>query len=476
MAVMSLFPVIAGAVGTYYNGNLYQNPQQRYTGGYYNSYGAGRAGYGQNVQNQLGTQKLQQKNKKQNQQGRAKQGFVLDAGLTHQMASWEFDMNKAGSKLHYDNLRWNVFDVNGTYYFGDNTKMQIKAGLQYGMQFGDSPMIDDDMSNGGSLSETWYIANTSGGFDVLGYQTSHSLSVGTTKGGNQFGFNAAFGLTDYFTLGKMKVTPLLGFRYFKHKLTTEHNYGVSMDIFESNDSSIVTGIQTQPGEEQWIPFLVVGDGSPIGFAWNGNTLATDYLGNYVIDSPGGRLDVGQSLYYQQSGTSHEYETTWMGPYLALDMEYTINNDNYVTAGIEFGLPIYDSKGTQPYRVDWQQSPSVEDKGGFGDAYHLGLNANWVTAITDSTSLTFGFTYDYYKVSDADAKTHLSPEWYGDYLDIVTYILDNHLYTDENSYLYYVDLENELLNLKSAGWTVEEKNEVNSIYKSMGIRIGISVVF
>ena len=27
VAVMAVFPVVAGAAGTYYNGNLYQNPQ-----------------------------------------------------------------------------------------------------------------------------------------------------------------------------------------------------------------------------------------------------------------------------------------------------------------------------------------------------------------------------------------------------------------------------------------------------------------
>ena len=49
VSIMAAMPVIANAAGTYYNGNLYQNPQSRYgagNGGYYNSYGAGR-GYSQ---------------------------------------------------------------------------------------------------------------------------------------------------------------------------------------------------------------------------------------------------------------------------------------------------------------------------------------------------------------------------------------------------------------------------------------------
>ena len=77
VSVMSMIPVVAGAVGTYYNGNLYQNPQQRYSrGGYYNSYGYGsgrnynqQRPYGNQygVERQLGTQKQQMQKKPDNQ-------------------------------------------------------------------------------------------------------------------------------------------------------------------------------------------------------------------------------------------------------------------------------------------------------------------------------------------------------------------------------------------------------------------------
>ena len=156
--------------------------------------------------------------------------------------------------------------------------------------------------------------------------------------------------------------------------------------------------------------------------------------------------------------SHEYETKWAGPYLALDMEYQINKDNLITGGIELGLPIYESKGNQPYRWDWAHPTSVEDKGEFGDAYHLGLNADWMTSITDSTYLSLGFTYDYYKVSNATAKTYLSPSGQA-------YLLATYQITEEQYNAY-----------QAAGWTIEEKDEINSIYKSMGIRVGINMQF
>ncbi len=497
MAVMALFPAVAGAVGTYYNGNLYQNPQQRYTrAGYYNSYGYGaQRGYGNNpygMENQMGNQKQNAQNKKTAQQTSNKQGFVLDAGLSHEIGKWEFDMNAAGSKLHYDNLAWNVFDARGVYYFGDNTKMQLKAGFKYGLQFGDSPMIDDDIS---SEYAVWSVVEMPV-LDVGGtvqYEDTivgtPAMSVGTSKDGKQMGFNIAFGLTDFFTWGRAKITPSIGYRYFKHELTTEKNYGLAVDVLDSasfvNCLQFGDEVQCGPLVEFWTE-----DGYPLanpkgygGFQTdeNGDVVMDDY-DQYVFPNNTGwpRLNMGGTYYYEQPSTSHKYETEWAGPYLALDAEYQINKDNLLTGGIEFGLPIYKSTGDQPYRVDWAHPTSVEDKGGFGDAYHFAMNAGWVTAISDATSLSLGFTLDYYKVSDAKAKTYLSPAWYSAELDAINEILDAYddgLLTDNDIDVdVYEEYQDIYTSWQSAGWAIEDKKEVNSVYKSMGIRVGINMRF
>ena len=519
VSVMSMIPAIAGAVGTYYNGNLYQNPQQRYSrGGYYNSYGYGSGrNYGQQraygnqygVERQLGTQKQQGQNKKPTQQTSVKQGFVLDAGISHEIGKWEFDMNKAGSHLHYDNLAWNVFDAHGTYYFGDDTKMQVTAGFKYGMQYGESSMIDDDISADSIMvyetittADNVYTIDGNGNTVAVtgtSWSGNPAMSAGTSKGGSQMGFNVAFGLTDFFTWGKVKVTPSIGYRYFKHKLSTKDNKGMAIGVFTMTDDENMVNCLPMDGSDelQCVPYTVFGDkvyydGSVIGLfgGLRGYCEDADADGEcdngvdpvYAIGNMGGNyIDTPGTYYYVQPGTSHKYETEWAGPYLALDMEYQINNDNLVTAGVEFGLPKYDSKGDQPYRWDWAHPTSVEDKGDFGDAYHLGLNANWKTAISDSMFLSFGFTYDYYKVSDATATTYLNGSKYQENLDDVDYIIDNYdelldaglvPYTLD----YYEDLQEELNGYRSKGWKIEDKKEINSIYKSMGIRIGINMKF
>lgn len=487
VSLFAMFPVFANAAGTYYNGNLYQNPQSKYAsgnGGYYSKYGAGR-GYGQ--ENMVLQQRTTTVTKTKSQSGQSKtsdkkQGFVLNANLGHEFANWEFDMKQAGSKLHYDNLRWNIISAEGAYYFGNETPMQIKFGARYGKQYGDSSMIDDDISNGGYAYQDW----------AEGRQTGNAISVGTSNDGSQYGFNVGFGLTDFFRLGRVKMTPSVGYRYLKYELTTKDNYGLTMDTFMGNSSHPFINCISSGGEMQCDPFVLFEfyDASDkfMGSIVTGRLETVDEDGNVTYTSifttipsfstgypTSVGVDLGDTYYYRQLGTSHKYETTWMGPYLALDMEYDINSDNFVSGGIELGLPTYNSEGDQPYRVDWMHPKSVEDKAGFGKAYHIGLNALWSTAITNSMMLSFGMTYDYYHVKDADASTFLNPLYYQailneDYAELNEGGLDS-----ERAQLLNAEIQT-LEMYKAAGWKIENKKEIESVYKSMGLRVGLNIKF
>ena len=475
MAVIGLVPGVAGAVGTYYDGNLYQNPQSRYgsgNGGYYNTYGNGRY-------SSMGTMKkttVTKTTKKKTSNKVVKQGFNLDAGFSHEFASWGFEMDKAGSKLHYDNINWNVLSANGTYYFGDSTPMQIKFGARYGMQFGESPMVDDDISNGGYIVQEWTGANGA----TAGYQTGHALSVGTSKGGKQMGFNMSIGLTDFFKMGAVKITPSVGYRFLEYELKTENNYGATIEIFDSNDNHpYATCVLGYAGELQCDPILLFYSGN-VGPEITGRTEDSDgNLTDIVIPSGATSVDPSGTYYYEQSGTSHKYKTSWNGPYVALDMEYNVDSKNVIYGGIELGLPIYNSKGDQPYRYDWQHPTSVEDKGSLGDAMHLGLNANWSTNITDATSFNLGFTYDYYSVSKATANTYLNPTHYTELYNTYKTIYENGIAAGSLSPEQQAALLSEMEtieNYEKNGWTLKDENEIKSIYKSMGIRAGINVKF
>jgi len=493
VVLFGVLPGVAGAAGTYYDNSIYQrygsnntgyNTSSRSYAARYNTQQQTTAVNNQMITNRSVSRNNTQKNTKNSAK---KQGWIVDAGLSHEFANWKFDMTAAGSELSYDNLVWNVLGANATYYFGENTPMQVKFGARYGMQFGESQMIDDDISKGGYLVTTW-----TDGSNILGYQTGHALSVGTSKDGTQMGFNAAFGLTDYLKWGRVKFTPSIGYRYLNYKLTTQNNHGVAIDILEStNNHPYITCIEGYMGEIQCDPILlfygeggnvtltghVVDETSPTGISeliqMPSSTVMTNVIG----------IGTGGTYYYEQSGTSHEYKTTWAGPYIAMDAEYVIDSKNAVSGSLEIGLPIYKSEGNQPYRYDWAHPKSVEDTGKFGDAMHLGLAALYKTQVADSTMLTLGFTYDYYKVSKATAKTFLSSSYYMDLRDGYSNMLDDSWMTD-HGYDVLTDAEKATVQeeidgidaYKNQGWVLESPSEISSIYKSMGIRIGLEMKF
>lgn len=505
-SLFAMMPVAANAAGTYYNGN-YQSPQQQrymqpaYTqrqGNYtqtstYNRSVSGPANMnpyanrGQAQQSrgaamgqnnpapQNNNQARQQNNTPAQMNNSATNGFFIDAGISREVAMWRFDMNESDSILHYDNINWNVFDLKGGYKFtAGNTPMQIDAGFKYGIQSGDATMVDDDITNGGYFITQWVTTDNT----VIGEQIGHALSVGSSKDGNMYGFNIGFGLTDFVKWGNMKITPSIGYRYFKYKLETKNNYGLSVDTSACFRIDGSDEIQCDP----IIIFYTQTGTDSLGNPTYSEAVVWGESANEKIPIHAGATNVGAAgtYYYYQPGTSHSYEVEWSGPYLALDMDYAINQNNNVNGHVELGLPGYKATGDQPYRFDWAHPKSVEDKAGIGSAFHFGLGANWTTALSDRVALSVGLTFDYYTVNDADAKTYLNKDFYGDMYDAIlneweaagltaSDMLNSE--TGDKTALSIKELESEC-----PGWVCSSNGEIESFYKSMGIRVGLVAKF
>lgn len=495
-SLFALAPMAANAAGTYYTGN-YQSPQSRYT---QKTYSTTQGNYNQNstYTRSAGYQPMngysaQQRYSQGNMAGGARQmsqpqsaqqrtasqsrvaennGFFVNAGISREMAQWRFEMKESASILHYDNIDWNVFDLSGGYVFNvGNTKMQVDAGFKYGMQAGETSMVDDDVTNGGYFITRWI----NGADDsVIGDELGHALSIGTSDGGNMLGFNVGFGLTDIFQWGNVRFTPSVGYRYLKYKLETKKNYGLSVDTAACFQIDGSTEIQCDPAV-----VVHLSDGKQ-QIIWRDNI-----TGKMELASNAQYIDTGGTYYYQQPGTSHSYEVEWSGPYVAMDMEYQINKNNGINGRVELGFPGYTSTGDQPYRFDWAHPKSVEDKADMFSAFHVGLGANWITAITDSINLSVGVTYDYYNVSGADAKTFLNPTHYSNMYDSLLSQWAETYPTDTEKYMLG-QMENVAgdplaLNIKEIeeacpGWVCTNNGEIDSFYKSMGIRVGINAKF
>lgn len=508
-SVIAMLPVLANAAGTYYTGN-YQSPQSRYSQqpyaaarqsyqqsqqragaqsysqqgvSAYNRNQYANAGYTTNPNVQNNAQRQQQNNQQMNRNAQSNDGFKLGGGFSRQFANWKFNMKQTGSKLHYDNLEWNVFDVTAGYGFkAGNTDVLLNAGFKYGMQAGESTMIDDDISNGGLFITQWETDSNSDGLidTVLGDQIGRALSIGTSRDGSMMEFNAGIGLKDVFRMGNVKITPSVGWRYLKYELQTHDNHGLSVDTFTGTG-----GCVTVDGETQCDPVVVFYYINSDNEVVPSIVSRSDTNGDGVIDtndsievpsSSGVQyyVEPGGTFYYYQPGISHKYEVEWSGPYVGLDMLYDINQNNYVNAYVELGLPSYTATADQPYRYDWAHPKSIEDKAGMGEGFHLGLGANWSSAITDTVALSIGVTYDYYTVSGADATTYLNEAYY---TGVYNYLL-NEYGGDEAKMLAEnqtaIDIKN--LEAECPGWVCKTDGEIESFYKSMGVRVGLNARF
>jgi hypothetical protein len=525
-SIFALLPVIANAAGTYYdyNGSMQKNYSYSYKRNPFYNYGNGNQLVNQNqpsgqaqMNNQaqmMNYQPEQQnqtanygnnnatrgqvyKNNSANNVASQDSGFKVGAGISHQFAMWKFDMKSAGSKLHYDSLNWNVFDASAQYDFDvANIAMRVDGGVQYGLQYGDSTMVDDDITGGGYFLQDWNVDLSGDGVaDQVWSQQGHALSVGTSTGGDMLGVYAGLGLSNFWQWGNLKITPSIGYRYFKYKLETKRNYGMSLDTISGADNYCVSA-----GEEtQCLPFLVFVDenNNPLLGTIDGVDINNDgYYDTFsYIAVPGGAkyAETENTYYYYQDGVSHSYEVEWSGPYIALDMLYDITANNSVNARVELGLPAYNATADQPYRPDWQHPKSLEDKGGIGDAYHFGLGANWLHSITNSVKLVVGMTFDYYNIGKADATSYMNPEYYlTNFYDpavatnkvlVETYGNTNYeswtgadADNDKALYLSNLDTISSIEAMQNAGWKQEVTGEIESLYKSLGIRVGIQAKF
>jgi hypothetical protein len=118
-----------------------------------------------------------------------------------------------------------------------------------------------------------------------------------------------------------------------------------------------------------------------------------------------------------------------------------------------------------------------------------LGANWAHAITDTVMLSLGMTFDYYNVGKADATSYLNPDYYTTrYYDpavaennsLVAHYGNSNYQTwdsdDMNTYLDNLETIETIDALMASGWQQKSGGEIESIYKSMGIRLGLKAKF
>jgi hypothetical protein len=440
----------------------YQSPQRYYQGassGSSPSYYQPRASaaqqgyYGANsYQTQASAQRQPQKTAVQNKP--SDNGFYLSAGLSRQYSQWNFEMSSAKSVLNYGDTAWNVLDVKGGYKYGD---WILDGGVQYGMQAGSGTMTDDDITGGG-IEVKYYDAATG---DYTASTYTKVLSIGESKGGSMLGLNLGVGLANRFGFGNVKITPSAGYRMFGYSMETSKNNGLAVTNIVCRDE----------GGSQYCPAMIHFNDGQVSY-----TPSNGYSDWYDLPSGVSMVSNGDTYSFYQPGTSHLYDVSWNGPYVAAAFESKLNDNNFVEARIELGLPGYSAEGDQPYRQDWAHPKSVEDYKGMFGALHLGLAANWTTMLNANWGVSLGLTYDYYSVSGADSVTNLNGDFY---MAILQDIWDSGSWADEAAMYANDPTAASIADLYTScgeSWTCSLKSEISSFYRSVGIRVGIAGKF
>ena len=101
----------------------------------------------------------------------------------------------------------------------------------------------------------------------------------------------------------------------------------------------------------------------------------------------------------------------------------------------------------------------------------------MTLISDSVSLSLGVTYDYYTISGADATTYLNSAYY---LGIYDELLEQ-WGGNEDAMLDPDSGDPIAINVKDTesrcpGWVCKTSGEIDSFYRSLGVRVGLSARF
>lgn len=395
-------------------------------------------------------------------------GPSIYAGYTRRFADFQFETG-VNSILEWDDMVFNEIQVGGRYNFSlRNFDMFAYGEYAYGK-----------MSHGG-LSMDYDLKP----FDAAKPQEGiFTISMGDESGRSDH-FRFGIGAHHIWDIGGWKLSPSIGYEIFKHNLKmSDHLYpnpGIYLPLMTDmgdyvyGDASghYYTLPVGQEAPSDWyqvcmspedIKLVQVGTS---GFIDLGTSFTTgDYdpnmgtipwgvdAGECVIIGGDGPILVG--------GTTHEYNTTWSGFFVGLEIEKQMTLTDKLRFYVQFGLPKYSSEGIWPNRDDWQQNPSFLDEGDNG-AYSYAAEMEYNFRLSDRLQLVLRADTNFFHVGKIPGKLYLAE--YSQFLidENGQYILDdNGLPILETVPAQTVDVSD---SLKKASW------------QSFGLHLGVKYAF
>ena len=383
-------------------------------------------------------------------------------------ANFEFETG-VNSILQWDDMVFNEVGVTAQHNFSlRNFDMFAFAEYTYGRMASGGLSMDYDLKPFNESKPTEGI---------------FTISVGDQSGRtNHFRFGV--GAHHVWDIGGWKLSPSFGYEIFKHNLEMSDHYypnpGVYLPLM-TDKGAYVYG--DAAGNYYSVPI-----GTPVADDWYQVCMSPEDLKVVPAGSNGGIFSLGTSLPtidYDPAwgnvpwgvgsgecviiggdgpivveGKTHEYNTTWSGFYVGMEVEKQMTLSDKLRFYVQFGLPKYSSEGIWPNRTDWQQNPSFLDEGSNG-AYSYQAEMEYNMRVSDRLQLVLRADTNYFYVGKIGGELYIA-EYSQFKIENGQYVLDD----NGNPIIETIAAHTEKISdqLKHARW------------QSFGLHLGLKYAF
>ncbi len=373
---------------------------------------------------------------------------AMYVGYSRRFSDFEFETG-VNSILEWDDMLWNEIHVGAHHNFSlRNVDLSVYGKYAYGR-----------MSSGGLSMD----------YDLKPFDASDpgygifTISMGDQSGrSNHFRFGVS--AHHIWDIGGWKLSPTFGYEIFKHNLQmSNHHYpnpGIYLPLMTDQGHyvfgnelgeyfSVPVGVEAP---DDWYQVCMSPEDIKVvtnastgtsleGFPYLGDSLVTgDYeisMGNIPWGvSAGECVIIGGDGPVIVEGTTHEYNTTWSGFYVGLEIEKQMTLKDKLRFYMQFGLPKYSSEGIWPNRTDWQQNPSFLDEGSNG-AYSYAAEMEYNYRLTNRLQLALKVDTNLFHVGKIPGELYIAE--YSQYVidENGQYVMEEVF--DESGNVYYVPL-------------------------------------
>ena len=395
-----------------------------------------------------------------------KNGFYIYGGYGRRFADFEFKTS-VNSILEWDDMVFNEFKVGGRYNFSlRNFDLMAYGEYTYGT-----------MESGGLSMD----------YDLLPYNEARPeegefiVTLGDQSGDTHH-MRFGIGAHNIWDIGGWKLTPVFGYEIFKHNLEMSNHYAPNGGVYiplMTADGNYVFGDPNDLGVYYSVPVdqasLYVDDYYQVCVSPEQIQVASvDASGglsvsNYTYDPAnpdmpwGVGVDecvvIGGDGPVLISGKTHEYNTTWSGFYIGLEVEKQMTLTDKLRFYAQVSMPKYSSEGIWPQRTDWQQNPSFLDEGD-SSAFAYAFEMEYDLKLSNRLSLSLKADTNYFHVGEIGGKIYWAE--YTEYAEVPA--LD-----DPNNY--------DIIATKHPAYTEDVTDALKkATWQSFGLHLGMKYSF